>query len=175
MAATTPRQKIDRAAYDLFTRHGIRAVGVDTIVARAGVAKMTLYRHYASKDELALAFFRRRWDLFSRGWQIAVAELGLPPRQALLGVFDEWMRAPGYSGCPVVKAILETEHERGPGARRRAALLPGRTRFPAAAGGVRDPKPSLRNGICSAGERSSRPRPASAVQREARKRSRLRC
>ncbi len=76
-SALTPKDRIDRTAYDLFTRHGIRAVGVDTIVARSGVGKMTLYRHYASKDKLALAFLDRRWEIFSRRWQSEVRALGL--------------------------------------------------------------------------------------------------
>ena len=107
----TPKEKIDRTAYALFTRHGIRAVGVDTIVARSGVGKMTLYRHYRSKKALALAFFERRFELFSRGWQSAVEAKRLPPREALLAVFDvldEWYQSPGYTGCPVVKAVLES-------------------------------------------------------------------
>ena len=82
--ALAPKERIDRAAYELFTRHGIRAVGVDTIVARSGVGKMTLYRHYASKKALALAFFDRRWEVFSRSWQSEVQALGLAPREALL-------------------------------------------------------------------------------------------
>ena len=109
--APTPKEKIDRAAYALFTRHGIRAVGVDTIVARSGVGKMTLYRHYPSKDALALAFFERRFELFSRRWQSAVEALGLPPREALLAVFDvleDWYHSRAYTGCPVVKAVLES-------------------------------------------------------------------
>ena len=107
----TAKEKIDRTAYALFTRHGIRAVGVDTIVARSGVGKMTLYRHYASKDALALAFLDRRFAVFSGRWQSAVEALGLPPREALLAVFDvldEWYRSPDYTGCPVVKAVLES-------------------------------------------------------------------
>lgn len=106
------REKIDRTAYDLFSRHGIRAVGVDSIVAKSGVAKMTLYRHYESKDALALAFLDRRWELFSRGWQAAVEQMNLPPRDVVLGLFDvldKWLQAPDYAGCPVVKAVLETE------------------------------------------------------------------
>jgi AcrR family transcriptional regulator len=109
--ALTPKERIDRTAYALFTRHGIRAVGVDTIVARSGVAKMTLYRHYRSKNALAQAFFKRRFELFSRGWQAAVEAKGLPPRAALLAVFDvldEWYQSPGYTGCPVVKAVLDS-------------------------------------------------------------------
>ncbi len=62
------RERIDQTAYELFSRHGIRAVGVDTISARSGVAKMTLYRHYPSKDDLALAFLRRREELWTRSW-----------------------------------------------------------------------------------------------------------
>jgi AcrR family transcriptional regulator len=110
--ALSPKEKIDRAAYALFTRHGIRSVGVDTIVARSGVGKMTLYRHYPSKNALALAFFDRRFEVFSRGWQSAVEALRLPPREALLAIFDvldDWYRSPGYTGCPVVKAVLESK------------------------------------------------------------------
>src|SRR5258706_378731 len=60
------RERIDQTVYELFSRHGIRAVGVDTISARSGVAKMTLYRHYPSKDDLALAFLRRREEVWTR-------------------------------------------------------------------------------------------------------------
>src|SRR6185436_4519074 len=108
--APTAKEKIERTAYTLFTRHGVRAVGVDTIVARSGVGKMTLYRHYRSKDALALAFFERRFERFSLAWQAQVEALRLPPREALLAVFDvleNWYHSPGYTGCPVVKAVLE--------------------------------------------------------------------
>jgi AcrR family transcriptional regulator len=144
--ALTPKEKIDRTAYDLFTRHGIRAVGVDTIVERSGVGKMTLYRHYRSKNELALAFFDRRWERFSRRWQSAVQALGLPPREALLAVFDildEWYRSPGYRGCPIVKAVLES----GPGndqvhagGLRYFASVRGYLRQLATQAGIRDPE-----------------------------------
>jgi AcrR family transcriptional regulator len=141
----TPRERIDRSAYDLFTRHGIRAVGVDTIVARSRVGKMTLYRHYPSKDELALAFFDRRWEVFSRGWQSAVHALGLPPREALLAVFDvldQWYRSPGYAGCPVVKAVLESDNHPDAvhaGALRYFSSVRGFLRRLAADAGIRDP------------------------------------
>ena len=62
------RERIDDTAYELFSRHGIRATGVDTLAARAGVAKMTLYKHYPSKEALALAFLRRREELWTRAW-----------------------------------------------------------------------------------------------------------
>jgi AcrR family transcriptional regulator len=142
--APTPKEKIDRTAYQLFTRHGIRAVGVDAIVGRSGVGKMTLYRHYPSKDALALAYLERRFAEFSRGWQAAVEAKGLPPREALLAVFDvleAWYRSPGYTGCPVVKAVLESRsgdpvHA---GALRYFSSVRGFLRKLAAQAEVRDP------------------------------------
>ncbi len=53
-----PRERILRAARDLFHRHGIRGVGVETIAEAAGTNKMTLYRHFDSKDDLILAYLR---------------------------------------------------------------------------------------------------------------------
>jgi AcrR family transcriptional regulator len=72
---------------------------------------MTLYRHYASKDALALEFLRRRRD-FSRAWQAEVERRKLPPKESLLAVFDaldKWYRQRDYAGCPVVKTVLEVE------------------------------------------------------------------
>jgi AcrR family transcriptional regulator len=144
MQRATPKEKIERTAYALFTRHGIHAVGVDTIVARSGVGKMTLYRHYASKDALALEFFERRFALFSRRWQSAVEALELPPREALLAVFDileQWYRSPDYTGCPVVKAVLDSRSGEPvhAGALRYFASVRGFLRKLAAQAGVRDP------------------------------------
>ena len=110
------RERIDRTAYRLFSRHGIRAIGVDTLAARAGVAKMTLYRHYPSKDELALAFLRRREELWTRSWLQRDAERrGRTPGAKLLAifdVFDKWFRRSDFEGCSFVKALLE-HGERG--------------------------------------------------------------
>jgi AcrR family transcriptional regulator len=143
--ALTPKEKIERTAYALFTRHGIRAVGVDTIVERSGVGKMTLYRHYPSKDALALAFFERRFEIFSRGWQSAVKALRLPPREALLAIFDvleDWYHSPAYTGCPVVKAVLESRSDDPvyAGALRYFSSVRGFLRKLATQAEVRDPE-----------------------------------
>ena len=61
--APTARQRILEAAYELFSRHGVRAVGVDTVVERSGVAKATLYRNFASKDDLVLEFLVETMEL----------------------------------------------------------------------------------------------------------------
>src|SRR5882762_8773066 len=105
------RERIDRAAYQLFSRHGIRAVGVDTLATRAGVAKMTLYKHYPSKDALALAFLRRREELWTRSWlQHEVERRARTPGAKLLAVFDvfdKWFQRADYEACSFAKALLE--------------------------------------------------------------------
>jgi AcrR family transcriptional regulator len=105
------RERIDRTAYELFSRHGIRAVGVDTISARSGVAKMTLYRHYPSKDDLALAFLRRREELWTRSWlQKEVERRARTPAARLLAVFDvfdKWFRRSDFEGCSFINVLLE--------------------------------------------------------------------
>ena len=62
------RDRILETAYELFSRHGTRAVGVDRIVAEAGTAKMTLYRNFASKDDLIVAFLDAREQRWMRDW-----------------------------------------------------------------------------------------------------------
>ncbi len=110
------RERIDQTAYELFSRHGIRATGVDTLAARAGVAKMTLYKHYPSKEALALAFLRRREELWTRSWlQQEIEHRARTPGAKLLAVFDtfdKWFQRADYEACSFAKALLEHD-ERG--------------------------------------------------------------
>lgn len=112
---SSARERIEQAAYELFSRHGIRAVGVDTLASRAGVAKMTLYKHYPSKDELALAFLRRREELWTRAWlQGEVERGGRTPAAKLLAIFDafgRWFRRADFEACAFAKVLLEN-HDR---------------------------------------------------------------
>ena len=109
----TARERIDQAAYTLFSQRGLRAVGVDEVVARSGVAKMTLYRHYPSKNHLMLAFLRRREELWTRGWlQAEVERRGGPPGERLLAifqVFDKWFRRADFEGCAFINVLLEID------------------------------------------------------------------
>lgn len=118
------RERIDRTSYELFCRHGIGAVGVDTIVARSRVAKKTLYRHYPSKNDLVLSFFRRRDELWTRAWLKREIESRAGTRGekllAIFDAFDRWFRGPGFEGCPFLKAILEHDDRKHP--IRKAAL-----------------------------------------------------
>ncbi|MEC3976091.1 TetR/AcrR family transcriptional regulator [Amycolatopsis sp. H20-H5] len=112
------RERALDAAYELFSRHGIRAVGVEAVVARAGVAKMTLYRHFLSKEELVLAFLERRETRWTDEWiRAGTTRLSATPAGRLLAVFDlfdGWFREPGFEGCPFIRVLLELGDEDGP-------------------------------------------------------------
>ena len=104
------RERILDAASTAFYREGIRAVGVDAVVASAEVAKATLYRHFHSKDELVQAFLVRR-DLRWRQWlEDAVARLAPSPADRPLAVFDalgEWFGSEDFRGCAFINAAVE--------------------------------------------------------------------
>jgi AcrR family transcriptional regulator len=112
------------AAYDLFSRDGVRAVGVDAILDEAGVAKMTLYRNFGSKQELTLAFLELREERWTHEWLRAEIERrGSDPRERLLAifdVFDEWMARDDFEGCAFVSTLLEMSDPDDPV--RRAAV-----------------------------------------------------
>lgn len=107
-----------RAAYDLFSRQGTRAVGVDAVISEARVAKMTLYRNFASKDELILAFLQRRENLWTHGWVQAESwRRGNSPAERLLAIFEifgEWFEKPDFEGCPFVTTLLEVTDRQSP-------------------------------------------------------------
>jgi AcrR family transcriptional regulator len=105
------RERILDSSYDLFSRRGIRGVGIDEVIERAGVAKATLYRHFPSKDELVLAFLERREQLWTRELVEAGARSrGATPEEQLLAifdVFDEWFRREDFEACSFINVLLE--------------------------------------------------------------------
>ena len=109
--APEARERILEAAYDLFSRDGIRAVGIDAIIEQSGVARMTLYRHFGSKDALVLAFLERREQRWTRDWlQQEVSRRAVAPRDRLLAifdVFDEWFQRDDFEGCSFINVLLE--------------------------------------------------------------------
>lgn len=104
-------ERILRAAYDLFSRRGIRDVGVDELIARSGVANATFYRHFTSKEALALAFLQRREQIWTLGTIVSQSlSRGTTPREQLLAIFDifdEWFHRRDYEGDPFVTVLLE--------------------------------------------------------------------
>jgi AcrR family transcriptional regulator len=110
------RDRILQTAGDLFYREGTRAVGVDLVVARSGVAKTTLYRHFPAKDDLIEAFLRREDEDFWSQWdQVAAAHPA--PRQELeaqLQWIGDRIARPGYRGCPQINIAAEYSNESHP-------------------------------------------------------------
>ena len=109
--ATSGRERVLNTAYHLFSRYGTRAVGVDRIIAESGVAKMTLYRNFASKDDLIIAFLDRREELWTRAWlQSEVERRAATPAGRLLAIFDtfgDWFAVDGFEGCSFINVMLE--------------------------------------------------------------------
>jgi AcrR family transcriptional regulator len=105
------RERILDTAYDLFSRHGTRAVGVDRIIAECGIAKMTLYRNFPSKDDLILAFLERREERWTRAWLQAEAQRrGSTPAERLLAIFDtfaDWFGQDDFEGCSFINVMIE--------------------------------------------------------------------
>lgn len=104
-------ERIRRAAYELFTRHGVREVGVDTVVARAGTAKMTLYRNFPTKNALIIDFLARRERLWTEQWLIFESgRRGRTPQEQLLSIFDlfdEWFGRADFEGCVFLTTLME--------------------------------------------------------------------
>jgi AcrR family transcriptional regulator len=100
---TDTREKILTIANDLFYQKGVRAIGVDTIIAQSEVAKTTLYRYFPSKDDLVVAYLETQdwhfWRLFDK----VVDRYPNEPKQQLLAIFswlDELIASPECYGCP---------------------------------------------------------------------------
>lgn len=118
------RRKILDVASELFQTRGINATGVDTIVAVAGTTKMTLYKHFGTKEGLILEVLRQRYREFVDWLAERLRGDTRPPAQRLQHLFDyieEWMAAPGFRGMPFLKAAAEFPNEENPVHRLSAA------------------------------------------------------
>lgn len=122
---TSPRERILEASSDLFSRIGIQAAGVDTIVEQAGVAKATFYKHFPSKDDLVLAWLRgdARWlDWFSADVEARTES----PLERLLVTFDvlgEWFRQDDFEGCPFQNSMSEIRDPNHPARQEIASYV----------------------------------------------------
>jgi AcrR family transcriptional regulator len=127
------RERLLAAAYELFSREGIQAVGIDAIIERSGVARQTMYRHFSSKEQLVLAFLERREELWTKDWLVAEARRRADEPQdrllAIFDVFDEWFRTPDFEGCSFINVMLEHPDAAHPVHRAAAAYLAGIRHF----------------------------------------------
>jgi AcrR family transcriptional regulator len=106
---TSPKAKLFETAARLFYRHGYRAVGVDTIAAKSGIGKMTLYRHYPSKDDLIVAYLQDSDEVFWSNFK-QITQDASTPREKLLAFFkalQDYVITPECHGCPFLNVATE--------------------------------------------------------------------
>jgi AcrR family transcriptional regulator len=141
------REQILATAYELFTQRGIRAVGVDEVIARSGVAKATLYKHFRSKNELAMAFLDQR----ERRWSQDYIEAGSAQRAdeaegqllAIFDMLDDWyLRNDSFKERSFMSVLLEmgSGHPVGQACIQHLANLRTMVAGRAAAAGLAEPK-----------------------------------
>jgi AcrR family transcriptional regulator len=138
------RQRILETASEMFYREGVRAVGIDAIIARSGVAKMSLYRSFPSKNALVTAWLEERNAFFWQRWDKAEASCADPRAQlgAILDMVAATASHPRWRGCPFHNTGTEFPEPDHPA---RAVILANkravreRLRGLAAAAGAHDP------------------------------------
>lgn len=121
--ASIKRDLLVDTALELFNKNGYRATGIDKILEESGVAKMTMYKHFKSKDELIIAALRKRDESFSKQMTKRINELGLhqkntdPRITKLMSFFDalhEWINSDSFFGCNFINASIEFKREDHP-------------------------------------------------------------
>jgi AcrR family transcriptional regulator len=112
--------RVLETASELFYRDGVRAVGVDLIVSRSGIAKTSLYRHFATKDDLVAAFLEREDAEFWSQWNAVVKPHA---NDALAALLLDWIgrrvSRDGYRGCPQINVAAEFSDSEHPARRVR--------------------------------------------------------
>jgi AcrR family transcriptional regulator len=104
------RDRILTAASQLFGEMGVQATGIDSLIAAAGVAKATFYRHFPSKDDLVVAWLRDSRTRWFDHVRRRVDEVSADPATQLSAWFDgvaEWLETEGYRGCPYLNLPVE--------------------------------------------------------------------
>src|SRR4051812_6668826 len=112
------RQRILETADRLFYQEGVRAVGIDRIIAEAGVAKMSLYKHFPSKDDLILAVLKFREESVLEFFRAAMERHGKKaknPLRAFFAALKDFFQSPGFRGCPFQNAAIELADPNHPG------------------------------------------------------------
>lgn len=146
--ATTTSAKRDQllaTAWKLFYRDGYRAVGIDMLLEKAGVAKMTLYNHFASKEELIVAVLEERSRNLLAAVDDAIAKAGRTPARQLSSVFDGlkvWFATDEFKGCAFIRALSEypePDHPIHQAAWKHKRAMNARIRSIVERAGARDP------------------------------------
>ncbi|AXE33442.1 TetR/AcrR family transcriptional regulator [Chromobacterium phragmitis] len=105
IAALPARDRILATAHRLFYREGLRATGIDKLIAESGVTKVTFYRHFPSKNDLIQAYLEQRHRLWMNWFRAALARRDGPA--ALADAMREWFSADDFRGCAFINGVGE--------------------------------------------------------------------
>ena len=109
LSELSARERILLTAHDLFYRDGVRATGIDKVIAEAKVTKVTFYRHFPSKNDLITAYLEYRHDLWMRWFEDAISRYSAEHQglMVLVPVLKEWFDKPIYRGCAFINSVSE--------------------------------------------------------------------
>lgn len=110
MAIPSARERILDTAARLFYRDGYRATGIDRIIAESGVAKMSLYRHFASKNDLIFEYLQRRHEFWMDWFETDVRQrlAQRPNLDVLADTLGEWFGGEDFRGCAFINMVAES-------------------------------------------------------------------
>ena len=140
-----PKERLFQTAARLFYQYGYHAIGVDTIAAESGIGKMTLYRHYPSKDDLIVAYLRNSNEIFWENFE-QITKNAATPHEKLLAFFEslqDYVNTPACYGCPFLNLATEypeTDHPGHQVALEHKQSVRERFRKLARDAGARDPE-----------------------------------
>ncbi len=112
------RMRLLATADRLFYAEGVRSVGIDRVIAEAGVAKMTLYTHFPSKDDLIVAVLQYREEKVQAFFHDSMERHSRRSKDKLRAFFaalKEWFESPGFRGCAFQNAAVELADPKHPG------------------------------------------------------------
>lgn len=109
LSECSARERILLTAHDLFYRDGVRATGIDKVIAEAKVTKVTFYRHFPSKNDLICAYLEYRHDLWMAWFEDAISRYSTEYQglMVLVPVLKEWFDKPIYRGCAFINSVSE--------------------------------------------------------------------
>lgn len=112
LAAMSARERILHTAHLLFYREGIRATGIDRIIAEARVTKVTFYRQFPSKQDLVMAYLEHRHAVWMQWFRAALTQPppeGSFPLQCVVQAMQAWFEMPDFRGCAFINGVAEAE------------------------------------------------------------------
>lgn len=105
-----PRERIVATAVRLFNEGGVHTTGIDRIIAESGVAKMTFYHHFPSKNKLIAEYFRQKDELWFTRLEQFTSNPKLSDLEQVLALFDglfEWYKEKDFAGCPFIRGLAD--------------------------------------------------------------------